>query len=70
MGELLHFVYLWVKFSDFNAVLRVSRRRKHPKLSLRNLFLCVHDKFFIQVLLFQETYPAVENSCLRACDQL
>ena len=30
-------------------------------------FLCVTDKMFIEVPLFQENLPAMKNSWLRAC---
>ena len=42
-------VYLWVKFSTQNVVLRVSKKKNSKVFSCAASFSCVFDKMFIEV---------------------
>ena len=47
-----------------NAVLKVSRKKNFKMFPCGAFLSCVVDKMFIEVPLFQETYPALKYSGL------
>ena len=58
-NDLIVFIY-GLNFS-FKTLLRVSKKKKMVKFFLRGLSSSVVDEIYIEVLLFQETSPALKN---------